>query len=61
MVVGLSVVVIEMVKTAGKAKVDMYYGLTENLPMLSVYTFCCPNIFLRVPKDWSGSFRRFLI
>ena len=59
--VELSVITLELVKTAGEAEVDMYCGLTGNLPMLSIYTFCCPSVFLGVPKDWSRSFTGFLI
>ena len=59
-VVELSVVS-EMVKTAGEAKVDIYCGLTGNLQMLLICTFCCPNAFLGVPKDWSRLFTGFLI
>ena len=50
-VVELLVVVSEMVKVAGETKVDMDCGLTVNLQMLLIYTFCCPNFFLGVPKD----------
>ena len=59
--VELSVIALELVKTAGKAEVDMYCGLTGNFPMLSIYTFYCPSVFLGVPKDWSRSFTGFLI
>ena len=50
-VVELLVVVSEMVKVAGETKFNMYCGLTGNLQMLLIYTFCCPNVFLGVPKD----------
>ena len=50
-VIKLLVVVSEMVKVAGETKVDMDCGLTVNLQMLLIYTFCCPNFFLGVPKD----------
>ena len=57
----LSVVVSEMVKAVGEAGVGMYCGLTPNPPILSICTFCCPNIFLGVPRDWGRSLARFLI
>ena len=60
-VVELSMVVLDMVKSAGEAEVDIYCGLTGNLPMLSIYTISCPNVFLGVPKGWSRSFTGFLI
>ena len=59
--VELSVIASELVKIAGEAEVDMYCGLTGNLPMLSIYTFCYPSVFLGIPKDWSRSFTGFLI
>ena len=60
-VVELLVVVSETVKVVGETKVDMYCGLTGNLQMPLIYTFCCPNFFLGVPKDWSRLFTGFLI
>ena len=60
-VVELLVVVSEMIKAAGETEVDMYCGLKGNLPLLSIYTFYCPNVFLGVSKDWSRSFTGFLI
>ena len=59
-VVEPSINISEIVKTAEEAEVDMYCGLTGNLAMLSIYTFCCPNVFLGVPKDWRRSFTGFL-
>ena len=60
-VVELSVVVSEMVKATGETKVDISYDLTRNLQILLIYTFCCPNVFLGVSKDWSRLFTGFLI
>ena len=59
-VVEPSINISEIVKTAEEAEVDMYCGLTGNLAMLLIYTFCCPNVFLGVPKDWRRSFTGFL-
>ena len=60
-VVELSMVVSKLLKTAGEVEVDIYCSLTENLPMLSIYSTSCPNVFLGVPKDWSRSFTGFSI
>ena len=55
-IVELSSNISEIVTTAGEVEVDMHCGLRGNLPMLSIYTFCCPNVFLGVRKEWSISF-----
>ena len=59
-VVELSMVVSDMVKTTGEAEVDIYCGLTGNLPMLSIYTIFVLMSFLeclRIGADHSQDFQ----